>query len=153
MLNVACNKTNRSPHKPMTREKKQKILLLIPIIIIAALLIWSWASFLLTDMTASWRHYLALGLFAVLVYLYRKSFTKTIIATGIYLLLATLNVLSMTPANITAWNRLDTSFGSIETPHFQILSLTILIIYLILNFDTLFNMYLDYKEAKSQQKK
>jgi hypothetical protein len=136
----------------MTREKKQKILLLIPLAIITGLLIYSWITFLLTDITATWRHYLALGLFAVLVYLYLKSFTKTIIAIGLYLLLATLNALSMTPERITGWSRFGSPFGSIETPHFQILSLTLLVLFLVLNFDTLFNMYLDYKEAKSQRK-
>ena len=132
----------------MAREKKQKFLLLIPLGIITCLIIYSWVSFLLTDMTPTRRHNLTLGLFAVLVYLYLNSFTKTIIATGLYLLLATLNALSMTPERITGWSR----FGSIETPHFQILSLTLLVPFFVLNFDTLFNMYLDFKEAMSQRK-
>ena len=136
----------------MTREKKQKICLLIPLGIITGLIIYSWVSFLLTDIMPTWRHYSALVLFAVLVYLYFKSFTKTIIATGLYLLLATLNGLSITPEIITSWFRLGTPFGSIGTPHFQILSLMLFVLFLVLNFDTLFNMYLDYKEAKSQRK-
>ena len=136
----------------MTREKKQKISLLIPLGTITGLIIYSWIAFLLTDMTSTWRHYLALGLFAVLVYLYFKNFTKTIIATGLYLLLATLNVLTMTPERITGWSRFSSQYGSIETPHFQVLSLMLLILFLVLNFDTLFNMYLDHKEAKSQRK-
>ena len=135
----------------MTREKKQTVLLLIPLGIITCLIIYSWVSFLLTDMTPTWRHYSALGLFAVLVYLYFKGLKKTVIATGLYLLLATLNVLSLTPETITGWSNLGTPFGSIETPHFQILSLTLFILFLVLNFDTLFNMYLDYKEAKTER--
>jgi len=132
----------------MTRETKHKILLLIPLAIITGLLIYSWTMFLLTDIAATWRHYLALGLFAVLVYLYFKSLTKTVVATGIYLLLATLNALSMTPEIITGWFRI----GSIETPHFQLLSLGFLVLFLVLNFDTMINMYLDYKESKPQRK-
>jgi len=135
----------------MVREKKQKIFLLIPLGIIAGLIIYSWISFLVTDMKPTWRHYSALVLFAVLVYLYFKSFTKIVIATGLYLLLATLNASSMTPEIITGWSRLGTPFGSIETPHFQILSLMLLVLFVVLNFDTLFNMYLDYKEAKGQR--
>ena len=90
----------------MTREKKQTVLLLIPLGIITCLIIYSWVSFLLTDMTPTWRHYIALGLFAVLVYLYFKGLKKTVIATGLYLLLATLNVLSLTPETITGWSNL-----------------------------------------------
>ncbi len=136
----------------MTREKKQKILLLIPLGLITGLIIYSWISFLLTDMTPTWRHYSALVLFAVLVYLYFKSFAKTVIATGLYFLLATLNALSMTPERITGWSRFGTPLGSIETPHFQILSLMLLVLFLVLNFDTMIDIYLDYKEAKAQRK-
>lgn len=98
-------------------EKKQKILLGIPLAIIAGLLIYSWTTFLLTDMTATWRNYLALGFFAVLVYPYFKSFAKTIIGTGFYLLLATFNAFSQTPQKITFlvwisnWANRDTTFA------------------------------------------
>jgi hypothetical protein len=132
----------------MTREKRQKVLLLIPLGVITGLLIYSWTTFLLTDITATWRHYLALGLFTILVYLYFKSFEQTVIATGIYLLLATFNALSMTPQIMTSWFNI----GSIETPHFGTLSLLLLILFLVLNSDALVNMYLDQKEAKAKRK-
>ena len=132
----------------MTREKRQKVLLLIPLGIITGLLIYSWTTFLLTDTTASWRHYLALGLFTVLVYLYFNSFEQTVIATGLYLLFATFNAFSMTPQIMTSWFNI----GSIETPHFVTSSLLLLILFLILNSDALVNMYLDQKEAKTKPK-
>ena len=97
---------------------KQKILLLIPLAIIAGLLIYSWATILLTDITATWQHYVALGLFVGLICLYFKSFNRAILATGLYLLMATCNAFSMTPAISTSWFQI----GSIETPHFQLLS-------------------------------
>ena len=103
---------------------------------------------MLTDTTASWRHYLALGLFTVLVYLYFNSFEQTVIATGLYLLFATFNAFSMTPQIMTSWFNI----GSIETPHFVTLSLLLLILFLILNSDALVNMYLDQKEAKTKPK-
>ena len=96
----------------------------------------------------TWQHYVALGLFAVLVFLFFKSFNKTVIATGLYLLLATFNGLSMTPEIITSWFRI----GPVETPPFQLLSLGLLVLFLILNSDTLVNMYLDNKESKAQHK-
>ncbi|MGN6195821.1 MAG: hypothetical protein ACTHOB_12845 [Ginsengibacter sp.] len=127
---------------------KKKILLFIPLIIITALLIYCWTTILFTDIIATWQHYMALGLFAVLVFLYFKSFNNTIIATGLYLLLATFNGLSMTPTINTSWFRI----GTLETPPFQILSLGLLVLFLILNSDALVNLYLDYKEAKTQHK-
>lgn len=124
---------------------KKKILLLIPLIIIAGLLIFCWTKILLTDIIVTWQHYMSLGLFAVLVFLYLKSLTKTVIETGLYLLLATFNALSMMPEINTSYFRT----GLIETPHFQLLSLGLLMLFLILNSDTLVNMYLDNKEAKA----
>jgi hypothetical protein len=97
----------------MTREKRQKVLLLIPLGVITGLLIYSWTTFLLTDITATWRHYLALGLFTILVYLYFKSFEQTVIATGIYLLLATFNALSMTPQIMTSWFNRNPTFWNL----------------------------------------
>jgi len=127
---------------------KKKILLLIPLIIITGLLIYCWTTILFTDIIATWQHYVALGLFAVLVFLYFKSFSKTVIATGLYLLVATFNGLSMTPEINTSWFRI----GPVETPPFQLLSLGLLVLFLILNSDTLVNIYLDNKEAKAQHK-
>ena len=103
-------------------------------------------------MTATWRNYLALGFFAVLVYPYFKSFAKTIIGTGFYLLLATFNAFSQTPQKITFW--FEFQIGQIETPHlrFPLLPLLLLVLFLILNSDTLVNMYLDSKEGKAQRK-
>ena len=127
---------------------KKKILLLIPLIIISGLLIYCWTTIMLTDRIPSWQHYLALGFFVAVVILFFKSFTKAALALGLYLLLATFNFFSMT-ADIN-----DTWFiiGGIELPHFQSMGLGLLVLFLILNYDTLVNIYLDYKEAKAQRK-
>jgi hypothetical protein len=103
---------------------------------------------LFTDIIATWQHYVALVLFAVLVLMYFKSFSKCLLATGFYLLIATFNGLSMTAEINTSWFRI----GPVETPHFQLLSLGLLVLFLMLNSDALVNMHLDYKEAKAQHK-
>ncbi len=145
---IVCGKppaqliTNFNP-----KMTKQKILRSIPLAIIAGLLIYCWITILATDTLATWRHYVALGLFPVLILLYFKSFTLTVIGTGLYLLLATLNVLSITAEISAGWFRI----GPVETPHVQLLSLGLLILFLILNFDTLINIYLDYKESKKHK--
>ena len=132
---------------------KQKILLLVPFGIIAGFLIYSWIIILSTEVVATWRHYLAAVLFFVLIFSILKNFKWTILATIIYLILGTCNLLTLTPSVTT--NSYGAKIGSIEmwTPSFQILSFGLLVLFLILNFDTLINMYLDYKETKEQNKK
>ncbi len=123
---------------------RQKILVLIPLVIVAGLLIYCWTIILLTDTLATWRHYVGLGLFLILIFFYFKSYKLTAIGTGIYLLLATFNVLAMTAEINTSWLRI----GPVETPPVQLLSLGLFILFAILNFDLLIDIYLDYKEGK-----
>jgi hypothetical protein len=132
--------------------QKQKILLLIPLFIIGGLLIYSWAVILFTEVDATWRHYLALALFGGLIFLFFKNFTKTILATGVYLILGTCNLLALTPSVTT--NSYGLRIGSLElwTPTFQLLSFGLLLLFFFLNFDSLVNIYLDYKEARQTKK-
>ncbi len=131
---------------------KQKILLLIPLTIIGGLLIYTWSTILFTDIMATWRHYLTIVLFIVLIFLFLKNFKRTILATAFYLILGTCNLLTFTPS--VTFNSYGLRIASIEiwTPTFQLLSFGLLILFSILNFDTLVNIYLDYKEARGQQK-
>ena len=132
--------------------KKQKILLLIPIAIIGGLLIYSWATILFTEIIATWRHYLALALFIGLIYLFFKSFKKTVLATGVYLIFGTCNLLTLTPSVTT--NSYGIRIGSFElwTPTFQLLPFGILVLFFMLTFDTLINIRLDYQEARQAKK-
>ncbi|MEO6722259.1 MAG: hypothetical protein ABIN67_17965 [Ferruginibacter sp.] len=131
---------------------KQKTLLLIPLTIIAGFLLYSWGTFLFTEVVATWRHYLALGLFAILVFLYFKSFKKTVVATGLYLIIGTCNFLTLTPS--VRWDSYGLKVVSVEisTPRFQLLSFGLLTLFCILNFDILVDMYLDYNERKKAKR-
>jgi hypothetical protein len=128
---------------------KKRIQIFIPPFIIAGLIVYCWIKILSTDVVATWQHYLALGLFIVLVVFLVKSFKTAVVATGLYLMLATFAVLSLTPEVNTSW----LTIGSIDTPHINILSFGLLILFLILNFDKLIDIYLDYKETKTKNKK
>jgi hypothetical protein len=132
---------------------KKKILLLVPLTIIAGFLIYTWTTFLLTDISPSWRHYVGLSLFAAIIFMYFKTFSGTIMATSAFLLLGTINLLTLTPS-VTS-DSYGIRIGSVElwTPTFQLLSFGLLILYCILNFDTIVNIYLDYKEAKELKRK
>lgn len=124
--------------------KKKKILLLIPLLLIAWQLVDCWVTILFGDGFVRWQHYVALSLFAVLIFFYFKSFTKAVIATGVFLVLGTCNAFSMTVDINKTWF----GIGPIETPPFNLLSFGLLILFFVLNFDTMINLYLDHKEAK-----
>lgn len=128
---------------------RQKLFLSIPLVIVAGLLIYCWAIILSTDILATWRHYIGLGLFLIIILLYFKSTTLTIVGTGAYLLLATFNVLSITATIKTSW----ISIGPVQTPPIQLSSFGLLILFSILNFDQVIDVYLDFKEARESNKK
>jgi len=128
---------------------KQKAFLLTPLIITAGLIFYCWIIILSKDTSATWRHYVGLGLFVTLIYVYYKSYKMTVIGTGIFFLLATFNLLAITAEISTSWLRI----GPIETPPVQLLSLGLLILFGILNFDPIIDIYLDYKESKQMKLK
>lgn len=132
---------------------KKKLLLLIPLLLIAGLILYTWITVLTGDNVLVWRHYTGLVLFVPLIYLFTKSFRKTVLATIIYLILGICNVLTLTPAII--WNSYGIRIGSanIETPPFQILSFGLLVLLCILNFDTIVDIYLDFKEMRQTKMK
>ena len=128
---------------------KRKLFLATPLAIAGGLLIYCWIIILSTDNLANWRHYFGLALFLMLIFFYFRSYKLTLIGTGIYFLLATFNLLSMTAEITTSWLRI----GSVETPPVQMLSLGLFILFAILNIDPLIDIYLDYKEAKQSKAK
>jgi hypothetical protein len=131
---------------------KRKILLLIPIAIIAGFLIYTWGQIIFISHWANWRHYVGLILFAIVLYFVFTNFKKAVLATGIYLIIGTLNLLTITQDVITAF---FSTFGSLEihTPLFQPHLFLIFILYFLLNFDTLVDIRLDYKEEKELKRK
>lgn len=128
---------------------KKKILFLIPFFLVAGFLLYCWTTILTSDIIATWRHYVGLLLYAAVVVFFVKDFTKAVIGLGIFLLLATFNALAITPAITTSW----LNIGGLSTPPVQLLSLGILVLYFILNMDTLIDIQLDYKEAKEKRAK
>jgi hypothetical protein len=77
---------------------KQKILIGIPLIIITGFLVYRWTVILTTNVIATWKHYIGLILFFVLVVLFYKKDKIVVIAIGIYLSLGIMNLLVITPS-------------------------------------------------------
>ena len=69
--------------------------------------------------------------------------------TGIFLVVGTFNALAITVDIDTFWMRI----GSLTTPPVQLKLFGIFVLYIILNTDSLINIYLDYKEGKSVKPK
>ncbi len=123
---------------------KRKTLLLIPLLIMLAVLLYCWTAILTTRFSADWRHYAGLALYVPLVFLFFRSTAIAAVATGLYLLLATFNLLAITVPVMTFGLRL----GPVSAPPIQGISLGLLILFSILNFHTLSEAYLDHKEGK-----
>lgn len=101
-----------------------------------------------TESVATWRHYVGLLFFLLISMCFFRNVVITTIATGIYLILATFNLLALTPSIFTFGFRI----GPMTTPDIQGLSLGLFILYFILNMDSLIDIYLDYKEDKEKLK-
>lgn len=135
-----------------TVTKKRKFLFFIPFSILTITLIYSWYTFIFTGNIAAFPQYLGLLLFLPVIYFLFKDKTlkKAIVLTGLYLILATINLLSFLPF-VTATS-LGIAIGSIKiwSPSLNVFALLLLIIYCVLNFDTLVDIHLDYKEIRGK---
>ena len=127
--------------------KKQKIRIIIPLILIACALIYCWIVLLTNNYIPSWKHYTALILFLIVLSLFFKSLSVVTIATGIYLLLATIHIISLSAVQHT----FHINIAGKETPSIQPLSLGWFILYFILNLDFLIDLQF-YKERKALNK-
>ncbi|MBB1286345.1 hypothetical protein HRH25_18320 [Flavisolibacter sp. BT320] len=128
---------------------KKKVLFLIPFLLVAGFLLFCWTKILAGDIIATWRHYVGLLLFVGIIFLFFIDFKKSVIGLVVFLLLATFNALAITPAITTTW----LNIGEHSTPPIQVPSLGILVLFSILNMETLIDIQLDYKEAKEQKAK
>ncbi len=131
---------------------KRRIFLLIPIAIIAGFLIYTWFLILSTNLIATWRHYTGLILFAPVLYFLFRNFKIAVLATGIYLIIGTFNLLSIT-TDVLLYNGVRIISVELTTSFFQPKLFLIFIIYIIFNYDALIDIWLDYKEAQELKKK
>ena len=132
---------------------KPKKLLLTVLIIITVILAYSWSIILFTEIEATWRHYLALLLFIPLLILYKKDIKKAVLFTGVYLILGTCNLITLTPSVTSNSYGIRISSFEVWTPTFQLYSFLILIFFFLVNFNTLVNYYLDYQDSKKAKNK
>ena len=135
-----------------TVTKKEKILFFIPFSILTISLIYSWYTFIFTDNVAVFSHYLGLLLFLPVIYFLFKDKTlkKAIVLTGVYLIIATINLVSFLPFVSTSSFGIKIGSVDIWSPSLNPFGLLLSIIYGIMNFGTLVEIHLDYKELKGK---
>jgi hypothetical protein len=116
-------------------------------------MIYCWGDFILTNSHPYVPNYFGLLLFLPLVYFLFKDKTlkKVIVLTGFYLLLSTINLVSFLPFKTTSFFSLTTGAFDISwSPEINLFALFLFIVYLIMNFGTLIEIHLDYKEMKGK---
>lgn len=134
----------------MTR--KRKVLFFIPLVIVVALLLNTWFVLLTNEFTEiHFTHYLGFILFVPVLYLLYKdrSCKKSLLALGLFLVLATFCVANIFPYVIGRMS-LEISGVKIPIPNINGLALLLFILYFALNFGTLIEIQLDYKESKGK---
>jgi hypothetical protein len=131
---------------------KRKIFFFIPFAIVLCYLIYSWYIIIIERINPHFTNDLALILFVPIVYfLFKdKTFVKPLIALGIYLLLATCKLANIFPYTQISQVTLGLFGLKIPFPDLSGTALLIFILYGILNFKSLVDIYLDYKESKGK---
>lgn len=133
-------------------DKKHKIIGSIPFISICIIISFSWFEIITTEYAATWRHYTALILVLINMIIYFIRYKQAVIFTGIIFILATFNLLSFFMVVRTSSLGINIGASKISTPEIQLLSLTLLTIYCIINFNFLTDWYMEQKEKKANKK-
>ena len=132
--------------------QKRKIFFLIPFVIVIALLLNTWFVLFTNEFAAIHAtHYLGFILFIPVLYLLYKdrTFKKALLALGLFLVLATFCIANIFPYVIGRMS-LEISGVKIPIPNINGLALLLFILYFALNFGTLIEIQLDYKESKGK---
>jgi hypothetical protein len=124
--------------------RNKRILLGIPILIAIGFIITCWIKIIGGEAILQWQHFVALVFITIITYLYFTNIKKTLILTGVFFLAGTFGLLSLT-AGISSFNF---KIGPIQLPPLNGLSLGLLLLYLILNLDTIIEMKLNYEDKK-----
>jgi len=128
--------------------KRRKILLLIVLAIIGGYLVFTWVTIFSANYVARWQHYVAVLLFAIVLFFYFRNFKLALLSTGIFLLIGMLGGLSLTPDVSKSYIRI----GPLTSPDFNELCLGLFVLNAIMNASALIDLYLDYQERKQKIK-
>jgi hypothetical protein len=128
--------------------KRHRLRILIPFILSGLALIYCWTMLFINNYIPDWKHYASLFLFVILVIFLSRGFYRIVIPLGAYLILASLHIISLSYNKATFFFGPDVPYN----PHFQLMSIGIFIVYIVLNLDGLIEMQLDRQERRSNKR-
>lgn len=129
-------------------NKRIKIIQIFPVLIIAIVMINTLYNFMVTDYFATIRHQFAVIVFFINILFYRFYFKMAIIYTGVFLFLASFNILAMWPNIISTSYFFKINGIEISTPEFDWRTLLIFLLYIFCNFSYFIDLYVENKSIE-----
>ncbi|MGF7232791.1 hypothetical protein [Arachidicoccus sp.] len=129
---------------------KKKFIQILPILILGGILIYTWFIIITTDYFATIKHQIGLGVFLAILAFYFLKFKYGIFFTGIYLLLASFNIIAIFPVIISSSYFVKVGGMEISTPPIQWKAVLLLILFLICTGRYLNNLYVGYKNKRDE---
>lgn len=131
--------------------KRKYVYILVPLLTAVFLLVNAWISIFTKNYIPQISHYLAvIFILPPFIFLLNR-FNWSVLYTGVYLLLTTFNVFSLSADLSSNQFCFGASPNQVCTPGVNLPSLGVLVLFLIFNYTLLEGMYIDYSERKSQK--
>jgi hypothetical protein len=121
--------------------KKNKFIHLIPFLIICFIMVYTWYLIISENRYILYEQTIGLALFCINVIVYFFRFKWGVITTGIILLIVTSDYVSFFPEISSTSFSIGTGETKISTPHIQLKSLLLVVIYLVFNFTFLYSVF------------
>lgn len=131
---------------------RKKVIPIVPILILAGILSYTWFIIATTNFLATIKHIIGLGLFLAATVLYAFKFKYGIIFTGIFLILASFNVIAIFPAIKSSSYFVKIGEVEIATPFIQWKAVLLLILFFACTWRFLYDLYIKNKRDEANTK-
>lgn len=128
---------------------KNKLIQVTPTLILAGVLTYTWYIITTTDYVATIKHQIGLVALSAIIVFYFFKFKYGILSTGVYLVLATFNVIAIFPITVSSSYFIKIGGTKISTPPIQWKAVLLLIIFLICVERYLKNLYIEYRNKRT----
>jgi len=131
---------------------KKEVIPIIPFIFLTVILSNTWFIIATTNYFATIKHYLGLGLFLMVTLLYAFRWKYGVILTGIFLILASFNVIAIFPVIKSSSYFIKIGEVDIATPFIQWKALLLLILFFFCTWRFLYDLYIKNKRDETSTK-
>jgi|GEM_PF-3557669 len=130
----------------------KKILRLSPFIVLCSILVVTWYKVIIQGYPGTIEYYLASGLVVLNLLIYFVRFRYGIMLTGILLSVGLLGILSFYPVKMQTYFGVTIGTVEIRTPDMEISFLLILLLYLVVNANSIWHFMISRREKRSNGK-